>query len=69
MTNPRVTPDPQAAEVGVLVPRMMRTGAFTSAHPPWEEEVVADRRDVDDFKEASHTIGRVLSMRIPVLEF
>jgi hypothetical protein len=31
---------------------------------PWEEEVVSDRRDVDEFKEASRTIGRVLSIRL-----
>jgi hypothetical protein len=30
---------------------------------PWEAEVVADRRDLDEFKEASRTIGRVLSVR------
>jgi hypothetical protein len=33
---------------------------------PWEEEVVADRRDLDEFKEASHAIGRVLSVRVLV---
>jgi hypothetical protein len=64
MTNPRPTPDPQTAEMG---------GARTKddAHlclyvgTPWEEEVTTDHRDVDDFKEASHTIKRVLSVRIP----
>jgi hypothetical protein len=30
---------------------------------PWEAEVVADRRDLDEFKEASHVIGRMLSVR------
>jgi hypothetical protein len=30
---------------------------------PWEAEVVANRRDVEEFKEASPTIGRVLSGR------
>jgi hypothetical protein len=30
----------------------------------WEEEVVADRRDVDEFKEAWRTIGRVLLVRV-----
>jgi hypothetical protein len=30
---------------------------------PWEAEVVADRYDLDEFKDASHTIGRVLSVR------
>jgi hypothetical protein len=33
---------------------------------PWEAEVIANRRDVEDFKEASRTIGRVLSVRILV---
>jgi hypothetical protein len=31
---------------------------------PWEAEVVADRRDVEEFKEASRTIRRVLSVRV-----
>jgi hypothetical protein len=31
---------------------------------PWEEEVVTDRRDVDEFKEASRTIGYELSIRL-----
>jgi hypothetical protein len=30
---------------------------------PWEAEVVADRHDVEEFKEASRTIGSVLSVR------
>jgi hypothetical protein len=30
----------------------------------WEAAVVADRRDVEEFKEASRSIGRVLSVRI-----
>jgi hypothetical protein len=33
---------------------------------PWEEEVIADRRDINDFKEASRMIGRVLSVTILV---
>jgi hypothetical protein len=38
---------------------------------PWEAEVIADRRDLDEFKEASRAIGRVLSIRVLVdlLEF
>jgi hypothetical protein len=36
---------------------------------PWEAEVVADRRDVEEFKEASHTIGSVLSVRALVEPF
>jgi hypothetical protein len=30
---------------------------------PWEAEVIADRRDVEEFKEASRATGRVLSVR------
>jgi hypothetical protein len=33
-------------------------------HISWEEEVTTDRRDVNNFKEASRTIGRVLALRI-----
>jgi hypothetical protein len=29
---------------------------------PWEAKVVADRHDLDEFKEASHAIGRVLTV-------
>jgi hypothetical protein len=65
MADLRRTPDPQTAEAG---------GARTEddAHwclyvsTPWEEEVAANHRDVDNFKEASHMIGRMLSVRIPV---
>jgi hypothetical protein len=30
---------------------------------PWEAEVIADHRDLDEFKEASRAIGCVLSVR------
>jgi hypothetical protein len=30
---------------------------------PWEAEVVTDRRDLDEFKEAACMIGRVLLVR------
>jgi hypothetical protein len=33
---------------------------------PWEEEVIADRTDVDEFKEVSHMIRCVLSVRVLV---
>jgi hypothetical protein len=36
---------------------------------PWEAEVVADRLDVEEFKEVSRTIGRVLSVRALVDPF
>jgi hypothetical protein len=63
MADSRPTPDPHTVEAG---------GAHVEddAHLclyvgiPWEKEVVADRRDVDEFKEASRTIGRVLSIRV-----
>jgi hypothetical protein len=31
---------------------------------PWEAEVIADRRDVKEFTEASRTIERVLLVRV-----
>jgi hypothetical protein len=63
MTNPRPTSHPQTTKAG-------GTHAEDDAHwclyvgTPWEEEVVADHCDVDQFKEASCTIGRVLSVRV-----
>jgi hypothetical protein len=36
---------------------------------PWENIVIADRRDVDEFKEVSCTIGRTLAVMICVLMF
>jgi hypothetical protein len=33
------------------------------AGTPWEAEVVTDCRDLETFKEASHTIGSVLLVR------
>jgi hypothetical protein len=33
------------------------------AGTPWEVEVITDRRDLDEFKEAARTIGRVLLVR------
>jgi hypothetical protein len=65
MADPRPTPDPQTAKAGGArteddVRRCLYVGT------PWEEEVVADRRYIDDFKEASRTIGRVLSVRTHV---
>jgi hypothetical protein len=65
MADPRPTPDPQTTEAGGArvedeTHRCLYVGT------PWEEKVIADRRDVDDFKEASRTIGRVLSVRILV---
>jgi hypothetical protein len=36
---------------------------------PWEAQVIADRRDLEEFKEASRTIGRVMSVRALVDPF
>jgi hypothetical protein len=45
------TPDPQAAEAGgARVEDDLHRCLYVGT--PWEPEVVADRRDVDDFKEA-----------------
>jgi hypothetical protein len=30
---------------------------------PWEGDFIADRRGVDEFKEASHTIGSTLAVK------
>jgi hypothetical protein len=62
MVDPRPMPNPQTAEAGGArveddVHRCLYVGT------PWEEEVTADRRDVDSFKEASCMIGRELSVR------
>jgi hypothetical protein len=57
------TSDPQEAEAGGA-----RVEEYTHrclcVGTPWEAEVVADCRDVEEFKEASRMIGRVLSIRI-----
>jgi hypothetical protein len=65
MTDPWPTPDPQTAGAwGALTEDDAHRCLYVST--PWEEEVTADHRDIDDFKEASCTIERVLSVRIPV---
>jgi hypothetical protein len=59
----RPTLDPQVAEAG---------GArvegdehrFLYIGTQWAEEVVTDHRDVDEFKEASRTIGCLLLVRV-----
>jgi hypothetical protein len=62
MADPRQTSDTQMAEAG--------GGAEDDAHwclyvgTPWEAEVVTDRHDVEEFKEASRTIGHVLLVRV-----
>jgi hypothetical protein len=58
-------PYPQTAEAGGA---RVEDDAHQCLHvgTPWEEEVIADRRDVNDFKEASRTIGCMLTVRICV---
>jgi hypothetical protein len=34
------------------------------AGTPWEADVITDRRDLEKFKEAMHTIGTVLLVRV-----
>jgi hypothetical protein len=63
MTDPRMMPNLQASKVGGAhveddAHRCLYVGT------PWEHEVVADHRDVDEFKEALCMIGRVLSVRV-----
>jgi hypothetical protein len=63
MADPLPTSDPQAAEAGgAHVEDDAHWCLYVST--PWEAEVVADRRDVDEFKEASRTIERVLAVRV-----
>jgi hypothetical protein len=62
MADPRPTPDPQTAEVGGARTeddgdRCLYVGTL------WEEDVTADRRDIDDFKEASRTIGHTITVK------
>jgi hypothetical protein len=66
--GPLPVSDPQAAEAGG--PRAeddMHQCLYVGT--PWEAEVVADRCDVEEFKEASRTIGSVLSVRALVEPF
>jgi hypothetical protein len=63
MADPRPTPDPQTSKAGgARVEDDMHWCLYVGTR--WEEEVVANRRDIDEFKEASRTIGRVLSVRV-----
>jgi hypothetical protein len=61
--GPLPTLDPQAAEAGGAraeddLHRCLYVGT------PWEVEVIAEYRDVEEFKEASRTIGHVISVRV-----
>jgi hypothetical protein len=61
MADLRLTSDPQTTEAGGTrveddAERCLYVG------PPWEEEVTTDRRNVDDFNEASRTIGCMLAV-------
>jgi hypothetical protein len=60
--GPQAVPDPQTVmEKGARsvddLDRCLYVGT------PWEAEVVTDHRDLDEFKEAAHMIGRVLLVR------
>jgi hypothetical protein len=63
MTDLRPTPDPQTAEAAGGIEDYAHRCLYVGT--PWEEEVITDRHDIDDFKEASRMIGCVLSVRIP----
>jgi hypothetical protein len=61
-SGPLLVPGPQAAgEEGARSEDDQHRCLYVGT--PWEVEVVADRRDMEEFKEASRTIGRVLSVR------
>jgi hypothetical protein len=56
-------PDPQVVEAGgARAEDDLHQCPYVGT--PWEAEVVADCRDVEEFKEASRTIGRVLSVKV-----
>jgi hypothetical protein len=67
-TGPQPAPGPQAATE-------QDTRSEDDQHrclyvgTPWEAEVIMDRRDMEEFKEASPTIGHVLSVRTFVNPF
>jgi hypothetical protein len=57
------TSDPQAAEAGgARVEDNLHRCLYVGT--PWEAEVVTDYHDIEEFKEASCMIGRVLSVRV-----
>jgi hypothetical protein len=67
-TGPLPAPNPQVAgEGGARAEDDLHQCLYVGTS--WEAEVVADCRDVEEFKEASHTIGRVLSIRVLVEPF
>jgi hypothetical protein len=64
MADPRPTLDPRWLGGGARVEDDAHRCLYVGT--PWEAEVVADRRDDDEFKEASCTIERVLAIRVLV---
>jgi phosphohistidine phosphatase SixA len=65
MADPWLTPDPQTAEAGdALTEDDVDWCLYVGT--PWEEDVTADRRDIDEFKEASHMIKRTLAVMIHI---
>jgi hypothetical protein len=62
MADQLPTPNPQTAKVGgARVEDDMHWCLYVGT--PWEAEVVTDSCDIEEFKEASCMIGRVLSVR------
>jgi hypothetical protein len=53
----------QAAEVGGTSVEGDDNNKFLYVRIPWEDDIIADRRDVDVFKEALRTTARTLSVR------
>jgi hypothetical protein len=62
MTDPQPTLGQQAVEVGGANVEDDKDWCMYVG-TPWENDTITDRRDVDDFKEASRTIARTLAVR------
>jgi hypothetical protein len=62
VTDPQPTLDQQAAEVGGTNVED-DNDRFLYVRTLWENDVIADNRDIDDFKEVSRTIVRTLKVR------
>jgi hypothetical protein len=61
-SGPQAAPGPQAAmEEGIRSEDDQHRCLYIGT--PWEAEVVTNRCDLDEFKEALQTIGRMLSVR------
>jgi hypothetical protein len=61
-TGPKLAPGSQAAmEEGTQLEDDQHQCLYIGT--PWEAEVITDRHNIEKFKEASRTLGRVLSVR------